>query len=83
VPRGWPPLHWREICDCLKALGFVHDRTESSHQIWIHPDRRMIVPVDTNWAPCSGPMVKHLVTAQAQVTREEFYRSTKATSKKL
>lgn len=51
--------------------------------MWVHPTRRLIVPVDVHWNPCSGPMVKHLVTVQARVSRETFYRATKRTAKKL
>jgi predicted RNA binding protein YcfA (HicA-like mRNA interferase family) len=83
LPRGWPPLTWQEIVACLVALGFVLDRTESSHRIYVNEARHLIVPVDTNWMPCSGPTIKHLVVDQAQVSRETFYRATKATAKKI
>ena len=71
------------MVDCLKALGFTYDRTESSHQVWVHIGRQLTVPIDTNWNPASGPMVRHVVVDQARVSREQFYRSTKATSKKI
>jgi predicted RNA binding protein YcfA (HicA-like mRNA interferase family) len=83
VPRGWPPLTWREIVACLEALGFVYDRTESSHRVYVHPTRRLTVPVDTNWNPCSGPTVKHVVILQARLSRDAFYGSTKATRRKI
>lgn len=83
MPWAWPPLTWQEIAACLKALGFEHDRDESSHQIWVHPKRQLSVPVDKHWNPCSRPMLKHLVTVQARVTREAFYGATKATRKKI
>jgi predicted RNA binding protein YcfA (HicA-like mRNA interferase family) len=83
VPKGWPPLTWQEIVACLEALGFVYDRTESSHRVYVHLTRRRTVPVSTNWSPCSGPMIKHLVVTQAGLTREAFYRATKATARKI
>ena len=83
MPRGWPPLTWREIVACLEALGFVYDRTQSSHVVYVHHGRRRTVPVDTNWDPCSGPTLSRLVKDQAGVSREAFYGSTKATRKKI
>lgn len=83
MPRGWPPLTCREICDILQALGFEHDRDESSHKIWIHRERHLIVPVDMHWDPASGPLISHLVKTQVRVTREVFYGATKRSAKKL
>ena len=68
---------------CLEALGFIYDRTESSHRVYVHLVRRRTVTIDTNWDPCSGPMVCHVVKDQVGVSRETFYRATRATERKI
>lgn len=83
MPKQWPPLTADEIGACLKALGFVRDRDESSHQIWVHEETRQIVPVDTKWKPVSSSLLKHIVTEQLRMKREEFYGATKSTAKKI
>ncbi len=83
MPRSWPPLTVKEVCDCLKALGWVHDHDESTHQIWVNVKTHQIVPIDTKWSPVAGPMLKHIVTEQVRVPRETFYGATHATAKKI
>lgn len=83
MARGWPPLTWREIVDCLVALGWVYDRTESSHVVYVHPPTGRAVPVDTNWNPAGSPLMSHFVKYEVAVKRETFYRATKATARKI
>ena len=83
MPRGWPPLTWQKVAACLEALGFVYDRTESSHMSYVHPTRRLTVPVDKNWNPCSGPTICRMVKDQVRVSRKEFYGATKETRRKI
>lgn len=83
MPRSWPPLTAKEIGACLRALGWVHDHDEASHQIWVNESTHQIVPIDVKWDPVSSPMLKHVVTEQVRVSRETFYGATKATAKKV
>jgi predicted RNA binding protein YcfA (HicA-like mRNA interferase family) len=83
VPRSWPPLTATEIGDCLTALGFVHDRDESSHQIWVNPKTHQIVPVDAKWQPVGSRLLQHLVKEELKLSRETFYGATKATARKI
>ena len=74
---------WREMVACLEALGFIHDRDESSHKVYVHEATGRIVVIDCHWTPASGPMVAHVVKYQVKVSRETFYGATKATAKKI
>jgi predicted RNA binding protein YcfA (HicA-like mRNA interferase family) len=83
VPRAWPPLTAGEIADCLTELGWVHDRDNATHQVWVHETTHKIAVVDVKWQPVSGPMLKHLITEELHLTREQFYGATKTTRKKI
>lgn len=83
MPRSWPPLTAKEIGDCMVALGWTHDHDESTHQIWVNQATRQVVPVDVKWNPVSSPLLKHIVTEQMGMTREQFYGATKATRRKV
>ena len=67
---------------CFEALGWTHDRTASSHLVYVD-SKGKIAGIDTNWTPASGPMIKHVVEIQAGLTRDAFYCATKATAKKI
>ena len=73
----------RRIEDCLRALGCELDRREASHQVWVDPTRRRVGVDDVKWNPVSGPTLKHLFEEQLGLTREQFYRATKRTGKKI
>ena len=67
--------------ECFKALGWWLDRT-TDHTVYVNGKGR-IAPLDKKWVPAPGDLVKHVVQAQAGLTRDEFYGATKATAKKI
>jgi predicted RNA binding protein YcfA (HicA-like mRNA interferase family) len=83
VPKQWPPLTADEIRDCLKALGWVFDRRESSHEVWVHETTRQIAVVDVKWNPISSSLHTHLVTAELKLKRLVFYGATKRSARKI
>lgn len=83
MPRQWPPLTAAEIRDCLRRLGWVHERTESTHETWTHVATRRVVVVDSKWSPASSTLIQHFVEQQMGESREGFYCATKTTAKKI
>lgn len=83
MPKQWPPLDASDIRSCVKALGFVHDHTTGTHEVWVDPVNHQMVEFDSKWNPVSSPMLQHFVTQQLRRTREEFYGATKATARKI
>jgi predicted RNA binding protein YcfA (HicA-like mRNA interferase family) len=69
--------------DCLKALGWIYDHTESSHESWVHEQTRQVAIIDTKWDPVGGNMVCHFVRQELHLTREAFYGATKSSRKKI
>ena len=83
--RKYPPLKNREVTAILVALGFSLVRQESSHAQYERPadasHSRALVTVD-NYPDFEEKMIKNLIS-QSGFSREEFYRATKATGKKI
>jgi predicted RNA binding protein YcfA (HicA-like mRNA interferase family) len=84
MPRKYPPLSRREIVEILSARGFALIRTKGSHLQYegIIKGKRRLVTVDESIDTFSDDLLKTII-AQSKLTREEFYRSTKATAKKI
>jgi predicted RNA binding protein YcfA (HicA-like mRNA interferase family) len=82
--KKYPILKYREIRDILEARGFTLDRTEGSHEQWIHSnihDAKRVVTLD-NHGEFYTELMKSMIR-QSGLTREEFYCSTKSTAKKI
>jgi len=83
-PRKYPPLTPREIIEILGARGFTHHHNHGDHQffiIWIKGKKR-ISQVDMRRAQYSEYFLKLLIQ-ETGMSREDFYRSTKSTAKKV
>ena len=81
MPRKYPSLKPREVRPILKALGFVHDRTEGAHEQWVGPDGQ-VVTVDAGYDDFSVDLIKKMIR-QSKFDRVAFYRATKKTAKKI
>ena len=83
--RRFPPLTPDEVQAILRARGFQKKRQDGSHAQWErladgkHP--RSIVTVDIGRPEFREDLIKSMIR-QSNLTREEFYSSTKRTAKK-
>ena len=84
MPRKYPPLTPDEVKAILKAWRFTHIRTESSHESWEGTVNRLTrnVQVDTKYPQFSIERIKVMIS-QSGLTRDQFYRATKTTAKKI
>lgn len=84
MPRRNPPLTPREVRNVLEAQGFEHDRTEGSHEQWVgnYGGSKRVVTVDAAEKEFSNRLMKSMIR-QSGMSRDEFYRSTERTAKKI
>lgn len=83
MPKRYPPLTPKEVKAIVAALGFVYDRNHGDHEEWKrapHGDRT--VTIDTGEREFDDYLLKSMIR-QAGVTREDFYRATPATARKI
>jgi predicted RNA binding protein YcfA (HicA-like mRNA interferase family) len=84
--RRYPPLKPSEVMAILAALGFTLKRTKGSHHHYErtagNPPQRRLVTVDTAVSDFSDDLIKSMIR-QSGVSREEFYRATPATARKI
>jgi predicted RNA binding protein YcfA (HicA-like mRNA interferase family) len=84
MPRRYPPLTPDEVVAILLARGFSHDHTKGSHAVYqgVVRGKRRSVTVDLKYREFDVQRLKDMI-AQAGLSRQEFYGSTKATAKKI
>jgi len=84
LPKRYPPLTPGNVIEILVNLGFVKVAQEGSHQKY----RKTVdgisrsVTVDIKYPDYSVSLIKSMIS-QSGVSREEFYRATKQTGKKI
>ncbi len=85
MPKKYPPLTVADVRAILKAAGFLHSRTESSHEFWEHEDiggRRRFVTVDTGYSEFDQSLIKTMI-AQSGLSRDDFYCQVASTARKI
>jgi len=84
MPKKHPPLTPAEVVAILLARGFVLHRTRGSHAHYrgIIKGVKCLVTVDMRYKEFDVERIKDMMQ-QANLTREEFYGSTKRTAKKI
>ena len=84
MAKKYPPLSVREVQSILRAWGFRHVRTRSSHEQWLGKVGELdrLVTVDTKYAQFDEKIVG-LMIGQSGLSREEFYCATKTTARKI
>ncbi|HID87585.1 MAG TPA: addiction module toxin, HicA family [Anaerolineae bacterium] len=84
MPKKYPPLTPDEVVAILLARGFVLHRTRGSHAHYrgIIKGVKCLVTVDMHYKEFDVGRIKDMMQ-QANLSREEFYGSTKKTAKKI
>jgi len=82
--RKFPPLTPREIIEILLARGFIFSHTKGDHRFYMHmvKGRACLAQVDMGCTAYGDDLIKK-VLAETNMTREQFYCSTKSTAKKI
>jgi predicted RNA binding protein YcfA (HicA-like mRNA interferase family) len=84
--RRYPPLTPSEVVSILQALGFTKKRQVGSHahyeRLATDGKERCLVTVDMAVSVFWPELIKSMIN-QSGHTREEFYRATPKTSKKI
>lgn len=60
-------IHFAEFAKCLIALGFEHDRTAGSHQIWKHQAKNLTINIQPK-----GKMAKPYQIREFRTLWKEF-----------
>ena len=84
MPKKYPPLTPAEVIAILLARGFVLHRTSGSHAHYRGAIKgvKCLVTVDVHYKDFDVERIKDMIQ-QANLSREEFYGSTKRTAKKI
>ena len=84
MPRKFPPLTPGEVIAILRARGFVLHRTHGSHAHYhgVIKGIKCVVTVDINYREFDPGRIGDMMQ-QANLTREEFYGSTRRTAQKI
>ncbi len=82
MPKKYPPLTPREVVQVLNELGFVLDRQKGAHAQYKHPVKKTLVTVDMGVSEFRDTLMKSMID-QSGFSREDFYRATKRTAKKI
>lgn len=84
--RKYPPLTPNEVVSILQSLGFNLKRKTGSHFHYERPadseKPRALVTVDMSVSEFWEELIKNMIR-QSRFSREEFYRATKKTAKKI
>lgn len=82
--RKYPPLTPQEIISILIARGFVLHHTKGDHRYYVHTvkGKKRIMQIDMGNPAYSDRWLK-LVIDETGMTREDFYKSTTSTAKKI
>ena len=84
MPKKYPPLTPAEVIAILLARGFVLHHTSGSHAHYrgAIKDVKCLVTVGVHYKDFDVERIKDMIQ-QANLSREEFYGSTKRTAKKI
>ena len=84
MPKRWPPLDLREVVGILKALGLEYTHSSGGHDFYkgVYKGLARRVTVDPKNAPFSDDLLKWM-SEQAGCSRDEFYKATPKTAKKI
>lgn len=84
MPKKYPPLTDTEVVAILKALGFGYSHSEGGHDFYkaAHSGKAWKVTVDPKASPFGDFLLKSMI-AQSGYSRDQFYRATKKTAKKI
>lgn len=82
--RKYPPLTPREIEAILIARGFSLHKMAGDHRFYIHnvKGKKKIAQIDMGNPLYEGNLIKSILK-ETGLSRDEFYRSTKSTAKKI
>lgn len=81
MPSKYPSLKPKEICDCLKSLGFQSTKYRGDHAYWEKGDR--IVQVDMGEKAGFGIPGMKIIIKSTGYDPEVFYRATKKSALKI
>lgn len=82
----YPPITPKEAIDIAKAFGWKEHpnppRTAGDHKYFIHPDFELPLQIDMGESDFRETYIKSMMK-RMNISREEFYGSTKRTAKKI
>jgi len=84
MPKKYPPLTDTEVVAILIALGFAYSHSSGGHDFYkaAHGGKHWTVTVDPHDSPYDAFLLKSMIS-QSGYSREQFYRATKKTAKKI
>lgn len=82
--KKYPPLSPKEVVGILLSRGFEYYRSKGDHQSFTRIVRggKKVTQVDMGCSAYGSKLIKK-VLRQTTLTREQFYKSTKRTAKKI
>lgn len=84
--RKYPPLTPSEVVEIVKALSFTFKKQTGSHAHWERladaTKKRAVVTIDMAVSDFWEDIIKKMIN-QSGFSREEFYRATRKTAKKI
>lgn len=69
-----PVVNARKLIKVLKKSGFVLDRTQGSHFIFYHPEKKIIVSVPVHKGRDLGRGITKAILADAKISDQEFLK---------
>jgi predicted RNA binding protein YcfA (HicA-like mRNA interferase family) len=84
MPKRFPPLTTSEVVSILNALGLRYAGSKGGHDFYkgVRGGAERKVTVDPKQSPFDDFLLRSMVS-QAGSDRDEFYRATKKTAKKI